>query len=145
MIRPATIDDLPELLRMGRLFADKIGMEETVGYDPVTVEGLLRSLIENPLGILLTSEGGMVGGLVHPSLFNAAHLTGSELFWWTDPDKRGKGIHLLIALENEARALGAQSWMVSTMQALNFDGASKLYERRGYRASDRNFIKVFEA
>ncbi len=145
MIRLASPDDLPMLMAMGREFALVLSLSDSVGYDEPTMERLFLHLINDPMGILLVTDGGAAGGLVHPSMFNAHHLTGQELFWWTSPDKRGKGIRLLAALEDEARALGAQSWMVSTMQALNFDGASKLYERRGYRASDRNFIKVFEA
>ncbi|KQM58793.1 MULTISPECIES: GNAT family N-acetyltransferase [unclassified Sphingomonas] len=145
MIRDATPTDIPELLRMGRAFAAKLRLGETVGYDEATMERLFAHLIDSPTGILLVTDGGAAGGMIYPAMFNAQHTTGQELFWWVDPGKRGKGIALLVALEAKARELGADSWMMSTVEALNFEAASKLYERRGYRASDRNFLKVFGA
>lgn len=144
MIREATEADLPELLRMGARFAEAIGMTETVGFDESSVSNLLRQLIESPQGICLVGDGCGAGGLVHPSMFNATHLTGQELFWWVEPEKRGRvGIELFRALEKAAQERGAQSWMVSTMEALDFTGAARFYERSGYRASDRNYIKRF--
>jgi GNAT superfamily N-acetyltransferase len=146
MIREATHADIPAMMECARRFAATIKLEETVGFDETSVAGLLTQLIESPGGICLIAEDGSggAGGLVHPSMFNSAHLTGSELFWWVDPDKRGRvGLKLFWALEDAARERGAQSWMVSTMEALDHDGASKFYERRGYRPSDRNYIKRF--
>lgn len=142
-IRDATEADIPVLLGMGERFAAHIGLADTIGYDPETMASLFSTLINAPNGILLIMDGGAAGGMVHPALFNASHVTGQELFWWVDSDKRGGGLRLFTALEAAARALGADSWMVSTMEALNFDGATRLYERRGYLASDRNFLKVF--
>lgn len=143
-IRPATTDDLPELLRMGRSFAGALKLADTIGYDDETMERLFLHLINDANGILLVTDGGAAGGLVHPSLFNRHHMTGQELFWWVDPECRGAGLRLLAALEDAARERGAQSFMMGTHEALNFAAATKLYGRRGYRASDRNFIKLFE-
>lgn len=143
MIRDAVHADIPRLVEMGERFAATIGIKDSIGYDRETMEGLFAHLIDADGGILLVSDHGAAGGLVHPSMFNRHHLTGQELFWWVDPGKRGEGLRLFSALEDAARARGAQSWMVSTMEALNFEGASKFYERRGYRASDRNFLKVW--
>lgn len=143
MIREATRADIPAMLEKAARFADTIKVTETVGYDPETVAGLLAGLIDNPMGFVLVGEGGGVGGLVHPSMFNAEHMTGSELFWWVDADQRGHGLRLFAAMEDAARARGAQSWVVSTMEALNFAGAGRFYERRGYQPCDRNYIKRF--
>lgn len=143
-IRPATPDDLPSLLRMGRAFADALQLGDTIGYDETTMALLFQRLIDESNGILLVMDGGAAGGLVHPSLFNEHHITGQELFWWVDPERRGAGLRLLTALEDAARERGAQSFMMGTHEALNFDAATKVYGRRGYRASDRNFIKIFE-
>lgn len=144
MIRDATLDDIPELVGMGRKFADAIGMTETTGFDEESVAALLAHLIESPAGICLITEGGGAGGLVHPCSFNASHMTGQELFWWIEPEHRGrKGLLLFRALERAAQERGAQTWMVSTMESLDFDGAARFYERSGYRPSDRNYIKRF--
>lgn len=143
IIRAATHADLPALLAMGDRFAAALSLAETIGYDHATMDRLFRRLIDDPNGILLVTGGGAAGGLVHPSIFNEHHITGQELFWWVDPSHRGAGLRLLTALEDAARERGAQSFMMGTHEALNFEAATKLYGRRGYRASDRNFIKIF--
>lgn len=143
MIRDAVLSDIPALLDMGERFADAIGLRETIGYDRSSMEILFGQLIERDEGILLVCDGGAAGGMVHPALFNMHHMTGQELFWWVDPDKRGCGLRLFAALEAAAKKRGAQSFMVSTMEALNHQGAGKLYERRGFKQSDRNYLKVF--
>lgn len=127
---------------MGERFAEAANLRASIGYDAATMEALFRNLIAADTAILLITEGGAAGGILYPAVFNAAHLTGQELFWWVDPEHRGTGVRLLAALEDAARAMGAKSWTVSTMESLNHDGAAALYRRRGYVPTDRNYIKA---
>ena len=85
----------------------------------------------------------MVAGVLSPVYFNHAHKSGEELFWWVDPERasQGIGIRLLIALEDEAKTRGAQSFQMKSIARLNGDRMGRLYERRGYRASEHTFIK----
>lgn len=143
MIREATEADIPQLLSMGAKFAVEARLHELSGYDPASVEALFRHLITDPMGILLMAEGGAAGGLVHPALFRRSHLTGMELFWWMNPESRGAGKALFLALEQAARDRGAHSWTMATITGLGDDRLGQLYERHGYRATDRNYLKVF--
>lgn len=107
----------------------------------------LERMCAAPEAILLVAERdgrliGMAGGLVSPLYFNHDHLTGQELFWWIDPKERGSiGVRLLETLENEARARGCQSWAMIALDKVDPERTARIYERRGYRASERSFIK----
>jgi len=146
VIREATRDDITELLRMGDAFAEATDLKAKVGYDRDSVERLFLQLIDSDGGILLILDidgpKGGAGGLVHPSIFNNAHLTGSELFWWVDPEWRGNGLSLFAGLEEAARAKGAQSWMMASV-GIEDERLARIYRRAGYSPSDRNYIKVF--
>jgi len=139
-IRSATLDDMDFLLLCGEHFAEAVKLPG--GFDAVSAEQFFRFLIESPDGVLLIGDGGGVGGLAHPSPYNNAHKTGQELFWWVEPDKRGGrlGVALLKALEEAVEALGVQSWTVSSI-GLDGDRLGPLFERWGYRLTDRNYTK----
>jgi hypothetical protein len=84
----------------------------------------------------------MAAGAVSPVYFNLAHVSGEELFWWvSDKAPQMTGIRLLEALEGAARAKGCQTWQMKSLARLGGERMQRLYERRGYRASERAFIK----
>lgn len=141
MIRDATPHDIPALLEIGRKFADAASIRQSVGFDEESLAATLQMLMDSPQGILLiTDDGtGAAGGMVHPSIFNHGHLTGQELFWWAD----GQGMALLDALENRAKALGAQTWSMITLEAIRPEATGRLYRRRGYRPLEHSYIREF--
>lgn len=142
MIREATGDDIFQLVAWGEDFAEACSLPG--GIDRVDTAEFFAGMIESPNAVLLIDEGGAIGGMVHPSPYNKAHITGQELFWWVDPAKRGGrlGLMLLEALEDAVRAKGAHSW---TMASVGLDNGSvgRILERRGYRQTDRNYTKIF--
>lgn len=139
MIRDADDSDIPALLRIGVKFAAAAGLKDTVGFNEASLATTLQMLIDNPLGILLITEDltGAAGGLVHPSIFNHAHMTGQELFWWAE----GQGMALLDAMEQRARELGAQTWSMITLEAIRPQATGRLYQRRGYQPLEHSYIK----
>jgi len=146
VIRPATPEDMPELLRMGRAFFAATAFGE-IGFEEDEARATLTLLAER--GILLVAEQnglcGMAGALVFPFYFNLSHLTAQELFWWVDPRARqsGQGAELLAALEAAARARGAKSLTMIALDEIDGPRVAELYRRNGYAPSERNFIKVF--
>ncbi len=151
VIRDATKEDIGALVLIGERFFDESRFADVMQFDPDSLRDTLEKLIEDPDGIVLVAAGpvnliGVAGGLVHPSYFNRAHITGQELFWWVDPDRRGVvGSSLFDALELEARTKGARSWAMIALSTLNPDGVGQFYERHGYRPSERTYIKALEA
>jgi len=149
MIRAATVEDIPTIARLGKEFHAQAQWADIFDYSEADCAASLTALIENEAFIcLVADEGeivGMTAGIVAPVYFNHAHLSGEELFWWVDPTKgsQGIGLRLLVALEDAAKAKGCQSWQMKSIARLNGERMAKLYERRGYRASEHSFIKRF--
>lgn len=149
-IRPATLDDAPEIARLGEMFHAQAGWSDIFPYSAADCEASLRVFMGSDSFIcLVATDGadivGMVSGIIAPVYFNHAHISGEELFWWVDPDSanQGIGIKLLVELENEAKARGCQSFQMKSIDLLNGDRMGQLYKRRGYRASEHSYIKRF--
>lgn len=151
VIRAARYGDVETIVKLGKLFFDEAQWSDVTTWDDDSIRVTLGNLIENDDGILLvcSSENkiiGMAGGLVHPAYFNHHHKTGQELFWWIDPAHRGGcGGKLLDRLEAEAKKRGAQSWSMISLAKVRPEAVGRLYERRGYRASEHTYIKALGA
>lgn len=147
MIRDATLDDIPQITKLGELFHSEAGCADIFEYNHQDTAKTLESLITGENGILLVAEVGgevvgMCGGLAYPLYCNFAHKTGQELFWWMRPDLRdGTGRLLFDALEDRARALGCASWSMIALDTVNPDVTGRIYRRRGYRASEHIYMK----
>jgi hypothetical protein len=136
MIRPATLEDIPGLLEMGRKFADDAGVTARIGWDDESVADMLATLIENEDGIVLVSERGMIGGFVQSHPFNRNVRLFIEVFWRAED---GMGRALLSEAERIAKELGAD---FSTMIAMDgMEKTQKLYNRLGYEYCEAQFIK----
>lgn len=144
-IRHATLADLPEIARLGRKFHAQAGWSDMFGYDEGDCAKSLAAFMDTGLFICLVAGEpicGMAGGMMSPVYFKHDHLSGEELFWWVDDDApQMTGVRLLDALENAARERGCGSWQMKSLARLGGERMDALYERRGYRASERSFIK----
>lgn len=85
---------------------------------------------------------GMAGAMAFPHYFNANETAAEELFLWVEPEHRsGFGAQMLVAMEVWAKAQGALSFGMSSIELLRPEATARLYARRGYRATQRTFIK----
>lgn len=145
MIRPAVPEDAPVIAALGERFHAEAGWGDIVEYVASDCEATVRHLIGSPEGIVLVAdEGGIVGmagAMIYPMYFNLAHRTGQELFWWSKPGSRGRGIRLLDALETAARDAGCASFAMLALDKIDPERMAELYRRRGYRASEHIFIR----
>ena len=139
MIRPATLKDIPALLEMGREFADEAGVTERTGWNNEDVSDLMAALIDSPDGIVLVSERGMIGGYVAGHPFNQSTRMFVELFWRA---KDGRGLALLEAAENAAKARGATKSIMVAMQGMA--RTERLYGRLNYRPVEAQFMKELD-
>lgn len=138
MIREADYSDIPHIVELGKRMAARARLEAHVGYDGDSVAQTLAHLIDNPDGILLVSEKGIIGGICHPHPFNLAIKSGQELFWYSEGDD---GLQLLEACEAKARALGCHFWTMICEETMRPQAVGALYRRRGYRLLEHSYMK----
>lgn len=146
-IRPARHEDCAEIARLGLIFHAEAGWSDIADYVEEDCLRSLMHLVEAEAGILIVLERhgeiiGFAGGMASPIYFNFAHKTGQEFFYWIRPEARGRhGIALLDALEEAARTIGCNSWVMISLAKLNAESTGRFFERRGYRPSENTFIK----
>lgn len=143
MIRLATLDDMPELLRMGKAFFDVSGYGKLTEFNAQDTEIVLLSLIEQD-SLLTDGESGMIGFLVFPMFMNSSYTLSQELFWWVDEDKRKSklGIQLLKAAEKQSKLKGADSMIMLSINDLNGDKVNKIYESLGYKRQEQTYMRA---
>lgn len=136
MIRPASLDDLPQVLRLAQEF-HAYSPYRDYPFDAEAFGAFAERLMES--GIILLSEDGMIGGLLNPLYFNPSVVMAAELFWFA----RKEGRELREAFEAWATDHGAAGVQAS---ALCDDQAEKIrrnYERGGYAPMETAYLKRF--
>lgn len=145
MIRPAVVGDIGAITRLGAIFHEQAGWSE-IKYEQSDCAASLAAFMQSDAFLcFVADEGeivGMAAGVVSPVYFNRDHLSGEELFWWVSGKaSQMTGLRLLSALEGEAKAKGCTTWQMKSLDRLNGGRMDRLYQRRGYRAAERSFIK----
>lgn len=130
------VSDIPQIMVLGKEFADEAGVTDRIGWDDDSVEQMLNALIESPDGILLVSEDGMIGGVVNAHPFNQNTRLFVELFWRA---RDGNGLALLKAAENAAKERGASQSIMVAMD--DMDRTRRLYKAIGYAPVEVQFMK----
>lgn len=147
MIRPAHIGDIPTLVAMGREFHAAAGWGDVAAFVEDDCAKTLAAMVDNDSMVLLVLENvagdvvGMAGGVSAPCYFNHALTLGQELFFWINPEERGGGMTFKKALEQHAREIGCDAWMMIALDNIRPDATGALYKRAGYRPAERNWIK----
>lgn len=139
-----TETELPELARLGKLFYREGALPGK--FVPEQFIATWRKFFELGFGVVfgLRIEGELMGALgaaVLPDP-NDGELVGSEMFWWVAPEARGHGMGLLNAYETWAvNEMGAKRIGMVHLLSLAPEKMGKLYERRGYKATEVHYVK----
>ena len=142
MIRRATYSDRVAILAMVRRFHAEsgAGLAFSAALARQTIDRVLAD--ENSLALVLEMDGGLRGifaATIHQHFFSL-ELCAQELVWWVDPSYRGRGaVKMLADYEAWARSKGCHA---INMVGLGGDPATtRLYERHGFTAQERHFLK----
>lgn len=146
MIRPATADDAPRLLEMGRAFFAESGHEsEETPFDPESFAQTLALLARHNLLLVMEKGGaavGMAAADVAPAYWNHKILLGREAFWYLSPDHRkGDGRKLLAALEAASKDYGAHFFDVVAESGHRSKALGRVYESAGYVPAETAYRK----
>lgn len=133
----ATEADIPALVEMGRKFHAMSPHKFLGGYDGEAVARVLRFLIENPAGMVLTNGDGVIGGMMAPIFYQPGKMMLEESFWWAD---RG-GRDLLREFTEEGRKMGATCVLLSTLENDKSEIVHRIVSRMGFTPVERRYVK----
>lgn len=145
-MRSAEERDLENILEMSKAFYATTHHARNIPLDEGSVIHLVNLLLEG--GILLVAEideevVGMIGGYVHPYIFNNNVMQLGEIVWYVKPEHRATraGLLLLDCLEAAAKQNG-----VDYMVMMNFvDGpevVNRAYTASGYNMTEYAWTKL---
>lgn len=137
MIRRATLDDVPEILRLGAEFL----AYSPNRWIPLNVEhfaATVTQIIESA-GAIFLSDDGFIGGVLVPCYFNRDYAFASELFWYA----RQEGQALRDAFEAWGREAGAAAGTASGLVDKHEKAIRRVYGHAGYEATEIGFMKRY--
>ncbi len=141
MLKRATIEDFDLVYDMAVKFSEEFSQYKEF-VEPLFLETIIRDILMSPDELkvaLLHGEMGMLLGEVSQFPYGP-HLVAVERAWWVKPENRMTkvGLELLEAFEFWANKVGCK---IITMSCLD-EGVGKLYEKQGYKLSERAYMKV---
>ena len=145
LIRTATDADIPDIVRLGRAFAESTQYGEVVGpVSEVKVGNVCRFCLANGAIFVADSDGDLVGFLAvarHPHDYSD-QVALSELAWFVLEDWRhGRlGDRLLHAMERWAVLNGVHR--VTMIAPVHAPGVARYLARRGYTAVETAYSKA---
>lgn len=142
MIRLATHEDIPQIVRLGSLSLKGGPYEKLIVDKPEHTKKLAIQMLNGGGKVLLWEENGNVSGLfgmlIVPHPFTG-EITASEIIWFVEEKERsgGAGIKLLWEAEASARQAGARKMQVSGPN----EQIGAIYKRYGYKHIEVVFLK----
>lgn len=137
MIRRATLDDVTEILLLGREFL-AASPSRWIPFDADDFAETVIAMIDGP-GAIFLSEDGFIGGILVDCYFNRAYSFASELFWFARKD----GQALREAFEAWGREAGAAAATASGLTDNREQAIRRVFRRAGYEAMEVGFMKRF--
>lgn len=140
-VRKALPQDKSRVLMMARSFQVASGLP--IPFNAAYASMLFDTLISNPAMLcLVLDDNGPYGVLAAQSgtLPLSPVKAASELIWWIEPSHRGSAAKTMLdKYEEWATEQGCQ---FVNMVGLGADPVTtRMYERRGYSATERHFMK----
>lgn len=145
--RPATLTDIPELLRLCRQAEDE-GVCPGVPMDAASIADFASRLMvaEGSILMVVEEDGQLLaacGAMLAPYHFNVNVKFLYGVFLWADRGHPGHGARAVESVEKWGRARGAHKMLLTINDTLAASkrGASFL-SRRGYVPEETNFVRT---
>jgi len=151
LIRRAGLDDIDELIRMGRAFHAALDMSVCdLRFNEDSLKATCEWLMSGN-GILLIAEDdkrvicGTIAGSYSPWMLDFSQVMLKENWWWVEPDFRGTpvGRWLEESMCREAKLAGATHGIMGTRAGEIEERLARIYKRKGYKPLERHFIKEY--
>jgi hypothetical protein len=135
VIRRATADDVPEMVRLCAEFHAYSPYRDVAEFDPEGFAAFAAGVIER--GVAFMSEEGTLGGVLTSPYFNPGVVFAAELFWWA----RKGGQQLRAAFEDWGRENGAVAVQFSGLADERAPTITRVFRRAGYEPVELAFMK----
>lgn len=140
-VRAATFDDVPTLVGMGQRFIRESSYKGKIANNAASLTKLMRRLLSDDEGVIFVLEAndnvvGMIGAFVYEHPMSGERIAG-EAFWWVEPEKRGRGLQLMRAVERWADEKGA----VRLTMIAPTENVGRLYRACGYEPLETHYQK----
>lgn len=131
MIREAIPEDVPELVRLGQAFHERM-VYNTHPFNAASFEEAVTGYIESPEIGIWTGERAMAVAMVgtHPA---TGHRMATELLLYSEGAKQG--LALLIEMKNWAKDKGASDLILTDQ--MNMRDLASLYQQIGAEPVER--------
>lgn len=147
-IRLATLEDKPELVRMGCQFIAESSYRGLITPRVEAQERVVDVLLEQGGCWIVETFGGAVVGMLGIALTPlpvSLELAGVELFWWLDPEWRRGTLAVRLLKTGEAWALEQGAIWFQMIQPFGNDRLAEFYRRRGYVPLETSWQKRLAA
>lgn len=141
-LRTATEDDIPEIVRVGRIMHFE-SRYSRMDYNPEKVADLLRTIIPQGLTFMAEDEGETVGMFLG---FATEHFFGNDLasydlVAYTLPERRGRiGVLLIREYVRRAKALNVKDICIGVTTGIDSERTSRFYEKLGFSRVGGSFV-----
>lgn len=138
MIRPATINDIPALIKLGAQMHVESPRFCRLRFSPAKVESTLLQLMSMPLGFLWVAEHeeGLIGGLaaVAGPHWCSDDLVANDLALFIDREHRGgiSALRLVNRYRCWVKEIGAVIGQLGVTTGIDTEGTANLFERLGF-------------
>jgi GNAT superfamily N-acetyltransferase len=149
MIRKITIEDIPEIVKIGRLMHDESSYRDFFYSDGVCSELIKIWLEKEDMYFLMCEEkdgeirGCIICCLVPHMYGDGRDLVASDLIVYVKPEYRGSSIFLKMVMlyESWAKKNGAKRICLAHSCEINDDKTDKIYQKLGYKYFAKAFKK----
>lgn len=137
-IRPADAGDAEYFVQAVKDYLEWSG--EPLTLDESAWAENFVGMLSNPAIQIFVADPGHVAVTLFPSAWNPKEIVAKVFSWWVPGNARkgGTAVALLNAAEKWAKSMGA-SVLMTDVNA-NFERLASLYERRGYRKAQTNYV-----
>jgi GNAT superfamily N-acetyltransferase len=149
MIHQATLDDLPEIAKIGSAFYAENGVAGQ--YDAERAIRTWWHFMTHLNGVIFswTEKGRIVGSIsafLTPDIYTL-RIVAQECFWYVLPEYRHTTISLRLfyELEEWAEDSGADEFRVGYQAGPHADSLQKFFQKRGFRPFETHLTKELKS
>jgi N-acetylglutamate synthase-like GNAT family acetyltransferase len=145
IIRKAIQSDIDGILDLVMSFYKEGLNKSELSFNPVSLRETIDIIIQKHIFLVAENKriGGVIAGLLSPSIFDYNQKILEEKIWFVDKTFRGTGISIRLFKEFEriAKECGVDVIIMAHMVGIMPDNVSGIYNSFGYKQIESHYTK----